>query len=216
MPRLFPCKSFAQAHIIRAFLSTHDVETHVLHENAATLWCTSGPGCVLSIHETDLEFVPEILSTPRESLTDDEDIPADDFTESGPGPMRYDIGFLMGMMLLGVAYITGFGILCLALYQIDSLTREQLQSVNVPIYQQLGLSVSDVFTSISAGLIGGLFAGVAIVTARQFRPDDRGEMPFIPRCFTIFLLCMTDPIFDVIWVLYLTVKYFHSPSSYYD
>ena len=216
MPRLFPCKSFAQAHIIRAFLSTHDVETHVLHENAATLWCTSGPGCVLSIHETDLEFLPEILSTPRESLTDDEDIPTADFSESGPGPMHYDSGFFIGMILLGVFYIMGFGILCLALYAIHSFALEQTNSVNVPIYQQLGLRASDVFASISAGLIGGLLAGVAIVTARQFRPDERGEMPIIPRWFTIILLCMTEPIFYVIWLLYLLVKYLHSPSSYYD
>ena len=216
MPRLFPCRSFAQAHIIRGFLNTHDVETHVQHENAATIWCTSGPGCVLAVHETDLEFLPEILSAPRESLTDDEDIPMADFTESGPGPMRYNIGFLLGMMLLGVAYIAGYGILCLALYQIDSLTSEQMQSVNVPIYRHLGLRVSDIFESISAGLIGGLLAGVAIVTARQFRPDERGEMPIIPRGFTIFLLCMTEPIICVIWLLYLLVKYLHSPSSFYD
>ena len=216
MPRLYPCRSFAQAHIIRGFFNTHDVEAHVLHENAATFWCTSGPGCVLAIHETDLEFLPEILSAPRESLTDDEDIPSGDFSESGQGPMRYDSGFFLGMVLVRTAIVLGFCILCLGLHSIDLFLTGQLRDISEPVYSQIGFGMADVVAAIKAGMIGGLLAGVAIITARQFRPDATGIIPYILRCLLLIYLCLSPPIVYVVWLLYLLKTYFYPASPDYD
>ncbi len=213
MPRLFPCRSFAQAHIIRGFLNTHDVETHVLHENAATLWCTSGPGCVLSIHETDLEFLPEILNTPRESLTDDEDIPAGDFTESGPGPMRYDSGFFLGMVLIGASLMLGFCILCVGLHSIDQFFTGQLRDISEPVYSQIGFGMADVVVAIAVGMIGGLVAGVAIITARQFRPDATGIIPSILR-FLLLIYLLAEPVIVVLVCLLYILRRLSHPSPF--
>ncbi len=171
MPRLFRCKSPSQAHIIRTFLLEHDIEAHVLHENANALWCGAVARSVLAIHETDLPFVMDAFTSPREQLTDDSEIPVSEFSETGPGPLIFDANFFLSLMFFGAMFALGCAALALGIELLLSAPPRFAEYTPDLLERRPQITLADVINSLVSGALGGLSVGIAIAFVREFRPD---------------------------------------------
>ena len=188
MPRLFRCKSPQHAHIIRSFLLEHDIEAHVIHENASALWCGAVAGSVLAVHETDLSFVMDAFSAPREQLSDDSEIPESDFSEVGPGPLRFDGGFFLSLTVTGAVFVLGFVILALGIDFVLSLPARFSEFEPRSLERRPPFEIVYVLYPLGCGALGGLLAAFAIAIAREFCPDERGRVGFGSRCVILLIL----------------------------
>ena len=188
MPRLFRCKSLPHAHIIRSFLLEHDIEAHVIHENASALWCGAVAGSVLSVHETDLSFVMDAFSAPREQLTDDFEIPESDFSEVGPGPLRFDGGFFLSLTVTGAMFALGFAILALVIEFVLSIPERLSEFEPGSLERRPHFEIAYLLYPLGFGALGGVLVGFATAIAREFCPDERGNVGFGSRCVILLIL----------------------------
>lgn len=201
MTRHFQCRDAVQAHMIRSLLLDHDIEAHVLHENAAHLWSGAVASCVLDVHETDLEFLHGAFSAPREALGDESPVQEGDVPEQDSGPTTSGWHFLTGVTFTGVisAWIASLAILLLAL---ANAYPKAVMVYDAGVLEFRQINFSDIATVTVFGIAVGLLWAVAIMAARLLRPDERGRVSIAQRCFIFLIFWFTwNPIPAMLWYL---------------
>jgi hypothetical protein len=184
--------------MIRSFLLDHEIEAHVLHENAGHLWAGAVADCVLAVHETDLDFLDEAFSAPRETLTDESQLPDSDLPEQDSAPLRFGWDFFFRAALTGVVFVWSFALLYLPFLFLDSFLKET-RPYDSPL---LEINLGDIITLTICGFVVGLCWAVAILAARLLRPDEHGKFSINARCFIFLILCFTyNPILPILWYL---------------
>ena len=189
--------------MIRSFLLDHEIDADVFHENADALWCGAFARPTLAICETDLPSVRDAFAAPRETLADDSPIPDCDFPELDPGPIRFDARFFLSTAVVGIVFVWSFcllGILILFAETFLSGFDTHKAGSAEPL---LRIGIADFAFSMCIGILGGLLAGVAILAARQLRPDEHGRFSVGARCFIFLVFWFTyNPlplIFAYLW-----------------
>ena len=199
MVRHFRCKNLAHAHMIRSFLLDHEIEAHVLHENAGHLWAGAVADCVLAVHETDLGFLNEAFSAPRETVTAESEFPESEFDEQDSAPLRFGSNYFLSVVLTGVAFVWVF---FLSGVMLNALSEKMTvwEPGTIPYRQPIELA--DLVAATCIGLAGGLLTAVAIIAARHLSPDERGRFSINARCFIFLIYLFTcDPVIPIVWVV---------------
>ena len=201
MTRHFQCRDAVQAHMIRSFLLDHDIEAHVLHENAAHLWSGAVAWCVLGVHETDLEFLHGAFSAPREALGDESPREEGDVPEQDSEPPTFGWFFLTGVTFTGVisAWIWSLAILLLA---VANAYPKAVVVYDAELLEFRPINFSDIAAVTLYGIAVGLVWAVAIIAARLVRPDEHGRVSITQRCFIFLIFWFTyNPIPAMLWYL---------------
>ena len=187
MVRYFPCKNLAQAHMIRSYLLDHEIEAHVLHENAGSLWAGWIAGCVLSVHETDLEFLGEAFSAPREKLTDDSPFAESGCVESDSPPLRFGWEFFLCLALSGIIFVWSFGLLGLLFKLVDALPQavQRYDSVLLDLHH---IRFREIAELTCGGIGAGLSSAVLIILARTCQPREDGSFSAAWRLLVFFMV----------------------------
>lgn len=185
--------------MIRSFLLDHEIEAQVLHENAGNLWAGAVAGCVLAVHETDLGFLHEAFSAPREKLTDDSLIPDSDFAEHDSAPLKFRWDFFLSVVLTAVIFVWSFGLLNLLFLFVDAFPKA-VQVYDSVLLDFRRINFADIVSLTVCGIVAGLLGAVAILTARLLRPDEYGKFSINARCFIFLILWFTyNPAFPILW-----------------
>ena len=161
--------------MIRSFLLDHGIDAHVFHENADALWCGAFARPTLAICETDLPSVRDAFAAPRETLADDSPIPDCDFPENDPGPVRFDRGFFLSLALAGVVFAGSICLLNVLFVLFETFPNGLPKYDSGSLEPRPRIGIADLAAPACYGMLGGLLAGVAILAARQLRPDEHGR-----------------------------------------
>ena len=184
--------------MIRSFLLDHEIEAHVLHENADCLWSGAVAECVVAVHETDVEFLNEAFSAPREALTDESQLPESEFVEQDSPPLRFGWDFFFRSGLVGIAFLWGFVLVSLVFVFVDTFpntVRSQESAV-------LQINLMDIIFPTVCGFLGGLLCALAMLVARTVRRDENGRRSFIGHCVVLCVVFFTyNPLFPILWWL---------------
>ena len=190
MTRHFQCRDMVHAHMIRSFLLDHDIEAHVLHENAAHLWGGAVAGCVLGVHETELDFLHEAFSAPRAKPDDESPLQDGDVPEHDSESPTFGWHFLASMTLAGVAVMWIFSLAILLLMAANAYPKS-LQWYDADLGEFRGINFSDIATVTVWGIVAGLLWAFAIIAARLLRPDEHGRVSISQRCFVLLIFWFT-------------------------
>ena len=183
--------------MIRSFLLDHEIEAHVLHENADSLWCGAVADCLLSVHETDFGFLNDAFSAPRETVTDESDFAESEFDEQDSAPLKFGWNYFLSVVLTVVVFVWAFFLVGVTLDALFEKMRER--DPGIAEYRQ-PIEIADLVATGCVGLAGGLLVAVAILGARQLRPDERGKFSINARCIIFLIFWFTyNPILPLLW-----------------
>jgi len=185
--------------MIRSFLLDHEIEAHVLHENAGHLWAGAVADCVLAVHETDLGFLDEAFSASRERLTDESEFAKSGFDEQDSAPLKFGWNFFFTVGLTGLVMAWATFLLSVMWNALSEKMRERIPGVAE--YRQ-PIEFTDLAVLTGVGILAGLCWAVAIPAARLLRPDEHGKFSINARCFIFLILWFTyNPILPIMWFL---------------
>jgi hypothetical protein len=192
--------------MIRSFLLDHEIEAHVLHENAGNLWCGAVADCVLAVHGTDAEFLNEAFSAPREKVTDESEFPASEFHEQESPPLHFGWNFFLSVGLVNVALAWSVLLLLIVLSVLLRLMGAGSSMPQTYAEPLISISLDDVLALTAlTGLtfVLGLLFALATVVGRLFRPSDNGDFS-LPVRWAVFLVfwLFPDSWTPILWYLF--------------
>jgi len=196
--------------MIRSFLLDHEIEAHVLHENAGHLWAGAVADCLLAVHETDLGFLDEAFSAPRERLTDESEFAESEFAEQDSAPLKFGWDFFFRAALTGVVFVWSFVLLYLVFLIVDSLFKPA-RPYDAPL---LEINLGDIIALTIVGFVAGLLGAIAMLVARLLRPDEHGNFPFGARCLILIIACMFNGLALPIALFFLSSYLVPRPTSH--
>ncbi len=203
MPSLFPCRDLIEAHVIRGWLAAHDIEAHVVHENAQIAYPTSAFQVRLAIHEGDFDEISEMLRIAREPLPEDFEI-----VEAGPistaevAGLASKFSLLEALVVLPViGAISGFAFdVILTVFML--ISGEINLNSTISISDQTGIGQSIWFFGLG-GLCMGVPAWLSVKWAESCHHGENGELPVHARLAGFFVWLLFTRVIYVLVVLAL-------------
>jgi hypothetical protein len=185
--------------MIRSFLLDHEIEAHVLHENAGSLWAGAVADCLLSVHQTDLGFLDGAFSAPRETVTDESEFAASEFDEQDSAPLKFGWDFFLSVALTAVVFVWSFTLLTLLFMFVNAFPKA-VQVYDSALLEFRRIHFTDIVSLTASGFVTGLLWAVAILAARLLRPNEHGKFSISTRCFIFLILWFTyNPVLPILW-----------------